>query len=209
MASSSRMSPARVVLIVLGVISATAGLLVPLAPVRQDVATYSWPVNNSTAPVEILLYPYQPELLKATFSCGTVAALARRTPDGTVFATTPTESPDGHRDGLVAEVVGGELRVTSRGRALLAEPAASPAGCTWRVESDGDRTAVSRDGVMVAGVDEDIRPQVRGVFSDLDADGDSIADLLVQIRSDTRFQTSPTRLKQGLAALAVVALAGA
>ena len=200
---------ARLALIVLGAISATAALLVPLAPVRQEVATYTWPVENSTAPVGILLYPYQPEALTATFSCDTVAALARRRPDGAVLATTPSDTVEGRGDGLVVQVVDGELRITSRGRVVLTEPVRSMAGCAWRLVSDGERTEIRRDGVTVAAVNEDIRPQVLGVFSDLEAGQDSITGLLVRIRGDTRFQSSPTPWKQGLVVLAILGLAGA
>jgi len=200
---------ARLVLTVLAAVGATAALLVPLAPVRQEVATYSWPVANSTAPVGIPLYPYHPEALTATFSCDTVAALAGRRPDATVLATTPAETAEGRRDGLVVRVVDGELRITSRGRVVLVEPVGAADGCAWRLVSDGERTEVARDGVTVSTVEEDIRPQVLGVFSDLETGVDDVTGLLVRIRSDTRFQSSPTPWKQALVVLAIVGLAGA
>lgn len=207
MAAPTRV-PARAVLIVLGAISATAALLVPLAPVRQEVATYTWPVEGSTAPVGILLYPYHPEAVSATFSCDTVAALERRRPDGTLFATTPNDTVEGRADGLVVQIVEGDLRITSRGRVVLTEPVRSTPDCAWRLVSDGERTEIHRDSVVVATVEEDIRPQVLGVFADVEAD-DGIAGLLVRIRSDTRFQSSPTPWKQGLVVVAILALAGA
>ncbi len=48
-----------------------------------------------------------------------------------------------------------------------------------------------------------------GVFSDVEDGQDDITGLLVQIRADTRFQSSPTPWKQGLVGLVIVGLAGA
>lgn len=162
---------------------------------HQQTATFSWPVDGSTAAVGLQLYPYHPESLTARFSCDTVGDLAQRLPHGTVFATAPSNTPEGRRDGLVAEVFADTLRVTSRGRVLWAEPAGSTRDCTWRLHSDSAVTEITRDGVPVAHLAEDVRPQVVGVFSDVDPTQDSTSGLSVQVRSDTRFQTSPTRWK--------------
>jgi arabinosyltransferase C len=204
--SASRL---RLALIVLGAFSAVAALLVPLAPVHQQIATFGWPVDGSTASVGLQLYPYHPESLAARFSCETVVDLARRVPRGTVFATAPSDTPEGRHDGLVVDVSGDTLRVTSRGRVLLSEPVGSTRGCAWRLHSDSRVTEITRDGVRMARLVEDVRPQVVGVFSDLDPAQDGTTGLSVRIRSDTRFQTSPTPWKHALMALAILGLVGA
>ena len=176
---------------------------------HQQTATFGWPVDGSTAAVGLQLYPYHPESLTARFSCDTVGDLARRTRQGTVFATAPSDTPEGRRDGLVAEVFADTLRVTSRGRVLVEEPVGSATGCAWGLRSDSGATEITRDGVRVVRLAEDVRPQVVGVFSDLDPSRDGTTGLSVQVRSDTRFQTSPTRWKHALMASAVLGLVGA
>ncbi|HWC12291.1 MAG TPA: arabinosyltransferase domain-containing protein [Acidimicrobiales bacterium] len=209
MPSGSTASRLRLALIALGAFSALASLLVPLAPVQQQMATFSWPVDGSTAPVGVQLFPYHPESLTARFSCETVGDVARRMPRGTVFATAPSDTPEGRHDGLVVEVSGDTLLVTSRGRVLLTEPVGSTTGCAWRLNSDSSVTEITRDGVRMARLAEDLRPQVVGVFSDLDPAQDGTTGLSVQIRSDTRFQTSPTPWKHALMGLAILGLVAA
>ena len=209
MRTGSPAARTRVALIVLGAFSALASLLLPLAPVHRQIATFSWPVDGSTAAVGLQLYPYHPEWLTARFSCETVVDLARRMPHGTVFATGSSDTPDGRHDGLIAEVFGDTLRVTSRGRVLLSEPVGGTRTCVWRLHSDSSVTEVTRDGVRMARLAEDVRPQVVGVFSDIDPALDATTGLLVQIRSDTRFQTSPTSWKHALMAFAALGLVGA
>ena len=209
MPSGGPASRLRLSLILLGAFSALASLLVPLAPVYRQTATFGWPVDGSTAAVGLQLYPYHPESLTATFSCETVVDLARRTSGGTVFATAPSDTPEGRHDGLVAEVSGDTLRVTSRGRVLLTEPAGSARGCAWDLRLDSNLTEITRDGARVVRLAQDVRPQVVGVFSDVDPAQDATTGLSVRIRSDTRFQTSPTPWKHALMALAILGLAGA
>ncbi|WP_168200537.1 arabinosyltransferase domain-containing protein [Allokutzneria sp. NRRL B-24872] len=198
-------SRTRISALVAGVVSVLSALLVPLAPVVQDVATFSWPVAGSAKPVHLLLYPYQAAELSATFSCSTLAEAARRGGREIVLSTTP-DTDAGRRDGLVVELDGSALTITNRGRTVHREQVTGST-CSWQVSATSERTVVSKDGKRVAGADSDVRPHVLGVFSTLDGKVRDLTGLGVRVVSDTRFQTSPSVWKYGLMVLSVLALA--
>ncbi|MFB9906405.1 arabinosyltransferase domain-containing protein [Allokutzneria oryzae] len=199
---------ARTLVLVAGLISVLSALLVPFAPVNQDKATFSWPVEGSAQPVQLLLYPYQPASLDATFSCATVAEAARRGAERTVVLSTTPDTEEGRGDGLVVETAGSALTISNRGRLLHREQVdAQRTACSWRISSTSTGTTVTLDGRRVAGVDSDARPHVLGVFSTVDGAVRDLDGLSVRVVADTRFQTSPSVWKYGLMALSVIALA--
>ncbi|GAA5096099.1 arabinosyltransferase domain-containing protein [Nocardia iowensis] len=197
----------RLIALVSGLLGFVLALLTPLLPVRQDQATLDWP-QAGVSSVEAPLVSYQPQRLSTTLPC----SLAQAVGSGTVVSTVPVASGQAATKGLVVSVADGVLSVVLRDVPLLSAPVAeiTAAGCTaLTVDSTAAATtteitgASRQDGTPFRNVvTRDIRPQVVGVFTDLDAgrlDGARLhADL------DSRFSSSPTVLK--LAAIVAAVL---
>ena len=182
----------------LGALATFAAVAFLVAPVRQPDVTYTWTPAAGTT-VALPLMPYQPTELVASVGC----AEARR--GGLLLATVPPR-PDPTAiplDGLVVTGTGAEVHITSGG--LYLGHVALPSGdCSIRLAARPDATVVALEGVPVLEHRGDVRPAVTGVFTDLGS-GSGIA---LSLTTDTRFATTPSRIKVGLGALCAAALAG-
>ncbi|KAA8890699.1 arabinosyltransferase [Nocardia colli] len=188
----------RLIALVSGLLGFVLALLTPLLPVRQDQATLDWPQAGLSS-VEAPLVSYQPLRLSATLPCSLIQAVG----SGTVLSTVPVSSGQATATGLVVSVADGTLSVVLRDVPLLSAPVAeiTAAGCAaLTVDSTAAATATEitgasrQDGTPFRNtVTRDIRPQMVGVFTDLEAgrlDGARVhADI------DSRFSSSPSVLK--------------
>ncbi|MDQ3990286.1 MAG: arabinosyltransferase domain-containing protein, partial [Actinomycetota bacterium] len=214
----------RVAATVLGLLGALLAVVVPLLPVVQETAVISWPRGGDITAVNIPLAAFQPEELTATVPCATARSLDVRSEDpAAVLSTTPPGAGDGNAVGMRLQMADGTLTVTSRGQLLGA--AVLPAGpCVIAVRSATEGTTVTVGGTPVDGtpvdgtpvgdtvvveVTEDVRPQVTGVYSDLDETADPVEGLAVQVTPDTRFQSTAHPLKIAATAAAVLAVVAA
>ncbi|MEK6443530.1 arabinosyltransferase domain-containing protein [Pseudonocardia sp. T1-2H] len=193
----------------LGILAALLAIATPFLPVQQNTAELSWPTaENGTAPVTAPLVALRPERLDATVPCAAITSLDARSPGpATVFTTTPPGSPDGAAVALTVRVTDGTLTVDDRGE-RVAEVAVGPAGCTLGVASDVDRTTVEVGGTPAVILDGDRRPQVIGVYSDLDSRLDPVSGTSVRITTDNRYDSSSSGLKVAAGVVAVLALIG-
>nr|WP_239029342.1 arabinosyltransferase domain-containing protein [Pseudonocardia acidicola] len=196
----------------LGLLATALALAFPFLPVQQHAAELRWPsATGGTAPVNAPLLALRPLRFTADVACTAVADLAARSPGpATVLSTTPPTSPDGPLVGLRVTVSGGSLTVSNRGQQIAeaALPAAAP-GCTMSITSDGTRTAATLGGRELFSEAGDQRPQVIGVYSDLDAGRDRLAATSVRVAIDNRYDSTATPLKTAAGAAAVLALLGA
>lgn len=194
--------------VVLGLLSALAALAVPLLPVRHDITTLTWPTARGTAPVSAPLATHVPLWLRAEVPCASARSLDARTHGPAVLvATNPPSSQYGGVTGLSLQVEDGEVALWSRGRHLGST--AVPAGdCAITVRADESGTRAAVGGVELASVDGDRRPQLTGIFSQLDSATDDVRGLSFQARVDDRFASSPSPLKVAGLVLAVVAFLG-
>ncbi|MDV6278022.1 arabinosyltransferase domain-containing protein [Rhodococcus erythropolis] len=189
--------------------SAVAGIVLALAtafaPVTQSEASLSWPQGESTSGITAPLVGYVPGRFDATMPCAAIGELASR--GGAVASTIPAGAPDGDRYGFAARVIAGSgdsdpgrVEIVSRGRVLTSVPLDQILGteCALTVTSDAARTRIELAGptgtsVPPTVVEEDLRPQMVGVFSDLT--GPAPAGLRISAQVDTRFTVSPTLVK--------------
>ena len=202
---------ARLLAIVASVVGVLLTLSLPFLPVEQDSATLSWPQNGSTGSVEAPLVTYAPLSLDVQIPCSAVGELADR--GGILTSTAPAGAADAGRYGLVARVNPATpdgpagVEVLLRNKVLLSSPLDQlPADCALVVSSDSTRTtagfgAAGQDAPTV--VDGDLRPQMVGIFSDLD--GAAPDGLQVTAQIDSRFSSTPSTLK--FVAMVVGALA--
>jgi len=193
---------------VLGGLGAVLAVAFPYLPVIQDTATITWPSpTTGTRSVDAPLVEFRPQSMSVRIPCAAVQSLDTRTgPRTTVFSTTPPLSPTGPQVGMTLSVEAGQLLLTDRGLTAAAGPL--PTGpCTMAIDSDGASTTADLGTGQQVTLPGDARPQVVGIYSDLDAARDPVAGTAVSIVTDTRFQTSPTTLKvlDGLLAVLCVA----
>ncbi|RBY80044.1 arabinosyltransferase [Blastococcus sp. TF02-09] len=197
---------ARLPLLLLAALSLLSAAAFVLAPVERPEAVYSWPsAPGDATSVAIPLMLERPTAVRAVVDC----TAARAAGDGTVLLSTT--APDGRAGdaglagGLRVEVTDGELAVRTGATELPPQPIPAAGDCAFELASSAAGTTLRLDGQVVADEAADLRPAVAGVFTGV-ADPEGLA---VDVTADTVFQTSPTPLKVALAALAVLALAGA
>ncbi|HEY6422229.1 MAG TPA: arabinosyltransferase domain-containing protein [Pseudonocardiaceae bacterium] len=205
----------------LGLFGALLAVAVPLLPVVQDTAVITWPRTGHIAPVNAPLVTFQPQNLTATVPCAAAMSVAARTTQpASLLATTPPTSTDGAAVGMMLQVADGSLSLISRGQALGSLPLSTiaagvaqavppvrgpPAPCLIKVASQATGTTASAGPNRFVKVDQDVRPQVTGIYSVLNEKRDPVAGLNVQITADTRFQSTAHPIK--LAAMVLAALA--
>ncbi|MET0190081.1 MAG: arabinosyltransferase domain-containing protein [Pseudonocardia sediminis] len=193
----------------LGLISAVLALAVPFLPVVQTTSEVRWPTAQSgTAAVDTPLVAMRPETMEATFPVAAIRSLEARTPGtATVFSTVPANAPDGNTVGMRVSVDAGTVAIDVRGRQVVTAPL-PPGDGALRITSDFGRTVATLGDQQLFSLDFDARPQVVGIYSDLDAAQDPVGDTSVRIEADNRYDSTATVLKIVVSAIAVLTLAG-
>jgi arabinosyltransferase C len=194
-----------------GLLGALLAIAVPLLPVIQDTTVITWPRPGDLSPVNAPLITYQPQNMTATIPCAAAVSLDARSPQpASLLATTPPGSTDGAAVGMVLQVEAGKLTLISRGQALgnvlLSSIPPSPRQCMIQVSSDARGTTASAGATRFVKVDQDVRPQVTGIYSALIEQRDPVRGLVVQVTADTRFQSVPHPIKLAAIAAAVLAV---
>ena len=199
----------RLLAVGLGLLGTVLAVLFPILPVVQETSTITWPsATTGTRPVDAPLVVYRPETMSITVPCRAVQDLDARTgPAATVVSTFPPLSPDGPQVGMRLTVENGQLVLNDLGQQMAT--ATVPTGdCTVRITSDAGSTLVDLGIGQQIRLPFDARPQVVGVYSDLDDSRDDVAGVAVSITPDTRFETTPTTLKVLAGIFAVLAAMG-
>ncbi|WP_432420640.1 arabinosyltransferase domain-containing protein [Nocardia farcinica] len=204
---------ARIVAVVAGILGAVLALAVPFLPVKQTTAVLNWPQGDVLRNVQAPLMAQVPIDLTASIPCSAVQALPPQ--GGMLLATAP---PQGDRAALEAmfvrvsessvDVVNRNAVVASAERARIGEcssiditsdneaTTAAFTGLMWDIEQPVEGAAGQTEIVQVPAEGRmagDFRPQVVGVFSDLE--GAVPAGLSFDMTVDTRFSSSPTWIK--------------
>ncbi|MGX1769847.1 arabinosyltransferase domain-containing protein [Dietzia sp. NPDC055343] len=206
-----------------GVVAAVSGLIgillaivVPLLPVTQTTSTISWPENGTVDPVTAPLVAYYPLDITVDVPCTAVQELRDQgREDGVLVSTAPRQAGEeaGAR-ALMVSVAGPNVEVRSRNALIASAPTdavAAPGACsTIRVVADSGSIGAEFLGLEVDGqgiggrVEEDLRPQVVGVFSDLQ--GAAPEGMSVDITVDSRYTTQATVIKQIAIVVGILAI---
>ncbi|WP_405149215.1 arabinosyltransferase domain-containing protein [Nocardia salmonicida] len=193
----------RLIALVCGLLGFVLALLTPLLPVRQDRASLDWPQAGATS-VEAPLVSYVPQRLDAQLPCTMLSGLpgpgAENSSTTTLLTTIPVASGKADR-GLSVSVRDGVVGVQARDVPMLSAPIAEIGGCERiSIVSTIEATTVEfigaarQDGTPFRNtVTVDKRPQIVGVYTDLDAAALTGARLHADI--DSRFTSTPTTLK--------------
>ncbi len=191
-----------------GLVGALAAVAVPFLPVQYEITTLHWPTEQGTRAVSAPLSAYQPIRLDLRVPCATARSLDARSPDPAVLlSTNPPEAEYGDLTGLRLEIQQDRLRLLVRGQQL--GTARLPEGdCEITVHSDGAGTTASAGDAPIAQAAGDIRPQLTGIYSDVDGNVDEVRGLSFSAEVDDRYDSHPSPLKLGVMALAVLGCAG-
>ena len=205
-----------IVAAVSGLIGIFLALIVPLLPVTQTTSTISWPEAGTLDPVTAPLVAYYPLDLTAEVPCAAVQELRDQgREDGVLVSTAPRQAgEDAGARALMVSVAGPAVEVRSRNVLIASAPteavAASGACTSIRVVADSgaisaEFVGLEADGGPVSGrIEEDLRPQVVGVFTDLQ--GAAPEGMAVDITVDSRYTTQATALKQISIVVGVLAI---
>ncbi|MGB3351223.1 MAG: arabinosyltransferase domain-containing protein, partial [Mycobacterium sp.] len=183
--------------------------LAPLLPVTQTTATIQWPqavdgdgnIESVTAP----LVAGAPKSLDVVIPCRTVATLPAD--GGLVLSTIPPGGIEAGRNGLFIRAFEDSVTVAFRDSVAAVAPRdAVESGACSDIRVWADVGAVGADFVGIPGATGTLgaekRPQVAGVFSELEVPADSGVSATVDV--DTRFITTPTTLKLAVMVLGVL-----
>ncbi len=191
-----------------GLLGVVLALAVPFLPVDHEIVTLKWPTRQGTEPVSAPLTAFSPVWLDIDVPCAAARDLdARSAGPAVLISTNPPSSEYGARTGMALQVHEGRLTLRDKGQQLVTSRL--PAGdCSITVRSDGYRTVAEVGGERIADLTGDMRPQLTGIFSDLDARLDDVRGVAFRAEVDNRYDSSATPLKLAVTALAVLGFVG-
>lgn len=186
--------------IIAGLIGFLCFVATPLLPVDQTQSSYDWPQHDSVQSINAPLISVAPESLEATIPMSAVNEL--RDGQNMVYGTVPPESKKASNRGLFVRANDDGLSVVSLDEVLLTlnakEVAQLDDAAKLKISATGDGTTVSV-GKHKKTTDDDLRPQVTGVYTELDdkADVQRLVDdgLNVHVDINSRFTSSPSPVK--------------
>ncbi|KAA0916427.1 arabinosyltransferase domain-containing protein [Dietzia sp. ANT_WB102] len=195
-----------IVAAVSGLVAVLLAIIVPLLPVTQTTTSISWPEAGTLDPVTAPLVAYYPLDLTLDVPCSAVRQLREQgREDGVLVSTAPRQAGENSAArALVVSVAGPNVEVRSRNALVASAPTDAVAGAgacsTIHVTADSGSTGAEFVGLNVDGqgvggrIDQDLRPQVVGVFTDLK--GAVPEGMAVNITVDSRYTTQATAIKQ-------------
>lgn len=193
---------------ILGIVGVLLALSIPFLPVKHDATTLKWPTQQGTKSVSAPLVAFSPLQLDASVPCSAAQSLDARTDGPGVLLSTNAPSSDyGKLTGLTMQVDNGRVALLSQGQQLSTAPLPE-SGCSISLHSDASGTNASIGGQSMIRTHEDQRPQLTGIYSQLDSQRDDTQGLSFQAQVDNRFDTSATALKIAAIVLTVLAFVG-
>ncbi|WAC57827.1 arabinosyltransferase domain-containing protein [Gordonia sp. SL306] len=210
---------AKIVAIITGLLGLFMALATPLMPVQQTTAQINWPQDNTVGSVAAPLISYVPIDFDAHVPCRAIEQLGDG--ESVLLSTTPKEAEKSPERGLFIRKTGqpGDpadrqtIEVVIRNLPLVSATLAQVRAQDCReIVVHADSEAVSAEFVgmhndqgepldgTTAGresntYDQDQRPQVTGLFTDLSGPAASQPGLSAHATIDSRYTTAPTILK--------------
>jgi arabinosyltransferase B len=190
---------ARLIAIVAGLLGAFFALATPFLPVVQTTATIEWPQNGSIQDVDAPLMAQAPISVNGSIPCSAVAQLPER--GGILLSTAPPQGAAAALNAMFVRVSETTVDVLDRNAVVASAPRADMTRCSAiTISSDINSTQADFVGLTNAAGDPvrgtlggDLRPQVVGVFSDLE--GGVPQGLSFSIDIDSRYSSTPTIVK--------------
>ncbi|MBQ6642171.1 MAG: arabinosyltransferase domain-containing protein [Saccharopolyspora sp.] len=188
-----------------GLLGTVLSLAVPFLPVTHEITTLRWPTASGTTPVSAPLVTFSPVWLDAQIPCSSAQDLdARTNGPATLLSTNPPDSDYGRLTGLTLQVDNGLITLLTQGKQINTVPIPA-GGCALDLHSDAVGFKARVGDNVLTNIAGDHRPQLTGIYSDLNARTDQVDGLSFEAQVDNRFESSPTALKLAVIALALVA----
>lgn len=189
--------------IITGVVGMILFVLTPFMPIRQVQSSIDWPQGTGVESVSAPLISYAPQELQATIPLAALQEL--NSGQTTVLSTLPGDSEEPTARGLFVRYGSGGLDVVVRNKVALEATKEQleklPATAALTISSTDQATTASIPGTDLAGtLDGDVRPQLTGIYTELDPDSAQLeqlraAGLSAHVDINSRFTSSPSPLK--------------
>nr|WP_256478200.1 arabinosyltransferase domain-containing protein [Corynebacterium stercoris] len=193
-----------------GLIAFVLLVLTPLLPVNQVQSSFSWPQNDSIAAVNAPLISLAPQEMEVAVPVTAVGKL--RPGQTTILSTLPESSEEASDRGLFITSPNGGLVVSSLNHIVFEltpkQVAALPDDAVLNVVVHDEAMTVSIPGTShEKAVEEDYRPQLTGIYTELDPAGERElidAGLEASVDINSRFTSSPSVLKLAAMVLGLI-----
>ncbi|SES04241.1 arabinosyltransferase domain-containing protein [Corynebacterium cystitidis] len=187
--------------IVTGLLAFLLFVLTPFLPVNQTQSSLSWPQDGTLESVNAPLISMAPENLEITVPVAAFDAV--RDGQSTVVGTLPDGSEEAYDRGLfVTATEGGGASVSSLNKVVFElspeEFGALNNDAVVEISASEEGVTVSVPGTShKENTDEDLRPQVTGIYTEIDGDAQALIDagLSADVEINSRFTSTPTTLK--------------
>ncbi|WP_336819622.1 arabinosyltransferase domain-containing protein [Gordonia sp. MMO-8] len=217
---------AQIVAVVTGLLGLVLALATPLLPVKQTVSEISWPQNGTVNSVSAPLMSYTPIDLSVNVPCSAARAL----PAGksVLLETTAPSAAKSTQRGLVIRVTGEQatptakrsVEVINRNIPLVSAPlndVLSSSCMSIDVHATSDAVTAEfvglttgsgdpREGSTVETPGGDQRPQMTGLYTQLNGSAAALPGLSAHVVIDSRYTTTPTVLKWTAIIVGVLAM---
>ncbi|GAC70932.1 arabinosyltransferase domain-containing protein [Gordonia soli] len=220
---------ARTVAIITGLLGFLMALATPLMPVNQTTAEISWPQDGKVSSVTAPLISYVPIDLDVRVPCAAVDRLGPG--ESILLSTTPKQAKKSTERGLFIRKTGSPgdppdrqtLEVVIRNVPLVSATLAQieQQGCreivvsadseevsaefVGMVDDEGEPLTGSTSGRESDTYAADQRPEVTGIYTDLDGSTADIPGLRAHATIDSRYSTAPTILKWIVLVVGIIA----
>ena len=194
-----------------GLLAFLCFILVPFMPVNQTQSSVQWPQNGTIESVNAPLISVAPESFEASIPLEAIDHL--REGENLLLGTVPPDSPQAHDRGLFVTVTPeGGVDVAAIGDVVFQideEDIRPNAVLNLDIQDEQSRFTITGSNGDSETVEEDIRPQVTGLYTEIEPDA-PLAGLSADVEINSRFTSTPTVVKQVLmwvgSLLALVAL---
>ncbi|WP_297451871.1 arabinosyltransferase domain-containing protein [uncultured Corynebacterium sp.] len=193
--------------IIAGIVGFICFVVAPFLPVVNTQSSLSWPQNGSLNSVDAPLMAQAPLDLNIDLPLSLTEELSgKRT---TLLSTVPPTAEKPTERALMVRAGEDGLDVILRDSVELSldkKELAANTDKVLKIRSTEDKTTIGIDGAkssdgekLATTLENDVRPQVTGIYTDLPVDGDAakaVADgLKVEMNIDSRYTSHPTVVK--------------
>ncbi|WP_313546585.1 arabinosyltransferase domain-containing protein [Corynebacterium sp.] len=191
----------RMAAIITGLLGFVLFMATPFLPVTQTQSSFEWPREDSLNSVTAPLISVTPEEIDATIPVTAVDML--REGQDLLYGTVPPESEEASNRGMFVRAGEDGLSVISLDEVVLS---LSEEQVQELADDDVIEIHAAEDGTTVSvgefseASEDDLRPQVVGVFTEIEDTSENLAELSgaglnVHVEINSRFTSSPTTIK--------------
>lgn len=213
--STTSMNSAKLGAIISGVIGFLLFIATPFMPVEQTQSSFTWPQNQNLESINAPLMSYAPDRLDVELPLAATKYL--REGQDMVLGTLPPDSTEATERGMFLRTTEHGLDIILRGKVPFQIPektiARAPEDAVLSLHLTDEDATIAISGTSYRdSEDEDMRPQITGIYTELDdtpANAQALSNLGLKVHVDinSRFTSSPSiakYLSMGLGVLSLI-----